>query len=148
MMRRRRFFSEGRMRALASFIIITAILFLIVEGFIFIEKRLRPSIISLAEIKACNLATEAVNKAIIDKVAGDISYQELILIEKDNEGKIVLAQLNMAEANRILSETVITTLDLLNNTEKTTFDIPLGEVLGSYLFATYGPRIPLSLIHI
>ncbi len=52
----------------------------------------------------------------------------------------------MAEANRILSETVITTLDLLNNTEKTTFDIPLGEVLGSYLFATYGPRIPVRLI--
>ena len=146
MFRHRRFLPEGKMRALISFVFITLILFLIIEGFIFVESRLRPNIISIAEVRAENIATETVNQAIMEKIAGDVFYRELILIEKDDNGKIVLAQLNTAEANRIISETVLITLDTLKNVEKIAFDIPLGEVMGSYLLATYGPRIPVRLI--
>lgn len=146
MLQRRRSNSVGRKRALVSFLIIIFIFFLIIQGLILIEKRLRPNILSLAEVKANNIAVEAVNKAIIEKVAGDVSYQDLILIEKDNEGKIVLAQLNTAEANRILSETTLTAVNLLDDIEKSSFDIPLGEASGSYLLASYGPRIPVRMI--
>lgn len=146
MFRRRRFLPEGKLRALFSFVFITLILFLILEGFIFMEKGLRPNIISIAEVRADNIATETVNMAIMEKIAGDVFYRDLILIEKDNKGKIVLAQLNTAEANRIISETVLVTLDTLKNIENMAFDIPLGEAMGSYLLATYGPRIPVRLI--
>ena len=70
---------------------------------------------------------------------------ELILIEKDDNGKIVLPS-STRGSNRIISETVLITLDTLKNVEKIAFDIPLGEVMGSYLLATYGPRIPVRLI--
>lgn len=148
MLNRRHFLKSRKMPAFLSFLFIIIILFLIIEFFLLIERNLRPAILSVAEIKADVLATEAINKSIMDKITAGILYQDLIKIEQDSEGKIVMAQLNTIEVNNIMAETTLATQEALVDIENKPFEIPLGEVFDSYLVATYGPNIPIRLIPI
>ena len=129
-----------------SFILLCLALFLLCRGFWVLEKNLRPAILSVAEVNANILATEAVNRAILEKVAQGILYQDLISISQDENGKIIMAQINTMEINRLMAETTLATQDALKTIEKEALNIPLGAVLDSYLLATYGPEIPIKLI--
>lgn len=129
-----------------SFIILCLLLFFTIEGVLLLERRLRPAIISFAELKADIMATDAVNRAIMEKVARGIFYQDLIAIKQDEQGRIIMAQLNTMEINRLMAETTIATQTALSEINERELRIPLGEVLNNYLLATYGPRIPMRLI--
>ena len=129
-----------------SFVILCLLLFFLLEGVLLLEKRLRPAILSFAEVKADMLATDAVNRAIMEKVARGIFYQDLIAIRQDEQGRIIMAQLNTMEINRLMAETTIATQAALTEIGDEELRIPLGEILNNYLLATYGPRIPMRLI--
>ncbi len=139
---KRRLLSHGAI----SFIVLCLLLFFLIEGVLLLERRLRPAILSFAEVKADMLATDAVNRAIMEKVARGIFYQDLIAIRQDEEGRIIMAQLNTMEINRLMAETTIATQEALSEISVEELRIPLGEILNNYLLATYGPRIPMRLI--
>ncbi len=129
-----------------SFIILCLLLFFLLEGVLLLERRMRPAILSFAEVKADMLATDAVNRAIMEKVARGIFYQDLIAIKQDEQGRIIMAQLNTMEINRLMAETTIATQNALSEICDEELKIPVGEILNNYLLATYGPRIPMRLI--
>ena len=135
-----------RSKGLTSFVIITAILFILMEGFFYVENKLRPVLLTMAEIKANGVAAEAINAAVLTKVAGGVSYKDLIEVEQDDQGKIVLARLNSGEVNRLMAETYSAIKEALGNMSKESFEIPLGEIFDSYIFATYGPPIPVKFV--
>lgn len=134
--------------SLLTFIFLCLLVFLLFRGFWSMEKKLRPAILSIAQIKADLLATDAVNRAILEEVAHGILYQDLISIKQDNSGKIIMAQINTMEINRLMAKTTIATQNALKDIGKEPIKIPLGEVLDSYLLAAYGPDIPVKLIPI
>ncbi len=131
---------------LFSFILLCVIIFLLVEGFIIVEQRLRPAILSIAEIKADVLATETVNEAIRKEIAGGVHYRDLISITQDENGRIVMAQLNTIKVNRLMADTTIAAQEALVAMGEEPFKIPVGEILGSYLLAAYGPELSVRLI--
>ena len=69
----------------------------------------------------------------------------MISISRDENGKIIMAQINTMEVNRLMAETTLAAKTALQNIEKEPVR-SLGEVLDSYLLATYGPEIPIKLI--
>ncbi len=144
---RSRRFGRSRKPGFLSFVVIIVIIFLLVEGVFFLERQLRPSVVAIASVKADILATNAINEAVLEKMTEDTSYKEIIDVEKNNNGDIVMAQLNSMEVNRLLSETTIATQRALKKLEKKEpIKIPIGEAMDNYLLATYGPGIPVRLI--
>lgn len=133
---------------LIYFIILSLFIFMLIEGFFFLERRLRPAIISIAEIQAHARAVEAVNRAIMETITDDYLYQDLISIKQDDHGKIVMAQVNTMEINRFMAKITLTIQDTLTNIMQKPFKIPLGKVFNNYLLATYGPGIPVRLMPI
>ncbi|MGI5876875.1 MAG: sporulation protein YunB [Dethiobacteria bacterium] len=131
---------------LIYFIIISLLVFILMEGFFFLERRLRPVIISIAEVRAHALAIEAVNEAVMDSITDDQIYNELISIKQDEQGKIIMAQINTLEVNRLIARTTIAIQDTLTSLMREPFRLPLGAVFDNYLLATYGPGIPIKLI--
>ncbi len=144
MFRRRRF--ERKLPSFLSFFIIVFILFLIIEIFLYAEKSLRPAILSIAELKADILATEAINRALLDNITSDLVYADLIKVERDESGRIVMANLDGIKINKLLAKTTLATQEALYAMEQEPFEIPLGEAMDSYILATYGPQIPVRLI--
>ncbi len=127
------------------FLLTALILFLFIKLFMSIEGKFRPVIISIAQVKADVLATEAINTAVSEKMTRSIFYKDLVLLDKDREGRIIMAQVNTMEVNRLMAETTIRVQDSLKAITAESIYIPLGQALGSRLLAGYGPRIPVRM---
>ncbi len=146
-MYRRTFFRRGKNYALIRFyLVIILIVLLLFSMFVFVEKQISPSIFAIAEARARILATEAVNKAVRDKIAKNVQYKDLISIHKNSNGQVTLIQVNTIEINRLETET---TLEVVKALQKVTMEggilIPLGMVTGSKILAGFGPPIRISL---
>ncbi len=123
---------------------VLAVLIILIIGLAILEHALRPTIQSIAEAEARWVATDAVNQAIRDKIA-NVDYNQLIIVQKDNTGQIVLMQPNIVRINQLASDITLSTQYALQGLVSERFSIPLGQVLGSQLLANYGPRVPVSI---
>ena len=89
-----------------------------------------------------NVGGEAVNEAIQN---GDISYQQLISLEKDNDGKVTAVHSNMAAFNRLQAQILDIILAKIDQVSARELSIPVGTLTGSALLAGRGPRIHVRM---
>lgn len=133
-------------REATVFFLCALFVFAIIRMFAYFEKSLRPTILSVTAARANIIATEAINNAVTEKVAQGIQYQDLIVLQKNTSGDIVLAQINTAVVNGLMAETTMRVQETLAALGGEKIYIPLGQVMGSYLLANLGPRIPITLL--
>ncbi|MCR3921626.1 MAG: sporulation protein YunB [Firmicutes bacterium] len=127
------------------FLLLALLLFIVIQMFMMLERSLRPTIWAVARVKSHQLATSAMNQAILDNVAHRVSYQDIIHLVTDQNGKIVLAQVNQMEINSIIAETTLYVQQSLKDLSQEKISIPLGQVLGSYLLSNFGPKLPITI---
>ncbi|MDW7675345.1 MAG: sporulation protein YunB [Bacillota bacterium] len=142
MFRRRNRFTL-KFRALFLFIIVG---FFLVGGLLILEFTFKPTITEVASVKAKLLATEAIHKAIYENVVADVNYQDLIIVEKNNNNDITMMQANTLGIRKIQSETILKIQSVLEELSTEGFKIPTGQILGSRLLAAYGPKVNVNLI--
>ena len=108
--------------------------------------RMRPLLESLATTRVSNtvnrIIIEAVNEAI---QAGDVAYEELISVEKDNDGKITAVHSNMVAFNRLQAQILDIILARIDQVSARELSIPVGTLTGSALLAGRGPRISVRM---
>jgi sporulation protein YunB len=118
----------------------------IIGGFLILEFSFKPTITQVAEVKARLLATEAINKAIYESIISQVNYQDLIYIHKNNNNEITTMQVNTFGIRKIQAQTTLEIQRILEELSGEGFKLPIGQVLGSRLLATYGPKISVKLI--
>lgn len=119
---------------------------LIIAFFIFLEINLGPTIKVVAEAKTKLLATKIINEAVYTNVVNKITYQDLMIIHKDNQNRIVLMLPNTIKINQIAAETTLEIEEKLDELKSQGFSIPVGQISGSVLFANTGPPIKIGVI--
>lgn len=140
--RRRRKIPPG---GLLSFVILVFILLLFVEGLLLLERSVRPAILAAAVMECDGIATRAINRILLEEVVPTVDYRELIITEKDKGGKVVMAQINAVEMNRIMALTTVATGDAVTGISESIIEMPLGKITGSHILASRGPKIPIRL---
>jgi len=129
-----------------TFLVIMIIILIIISTIYIVENNLKPTIRAIAYSKA-NLATnEIINRTIYEEVLRDINYHDLIETHKDVDNKITLIQANTIQISRMMALTNLKIKEALNELNEEEFAIPLGQALGSYLFATHGPKIKVKIL--
>ena len=107
---------------------------------------LRAILGSLAVTRVSNMVgrimTEAVSAAID---SGDIQYQDLISLEKNDSGGVAALVSNMAEFNRLQSSITQDILTHLGEMSDTDLTIPIGTLMGSALLAGRGPAFSVRM---
>jgi sporulation protein YunB len=146
MFRVRRFFRTLKPRGLKLYILFFMFCIIFYGVFNFIEYQLTPNIIAIAETQARIIATEAINKAVKDKIAKNVQYKDLISIHKDTSGQITLIQINTVEINRLESETALEVIKVLREVTMDGITLPIGLATGSKILSNYGPVIRVSLL--
>lgn len=131
--------------SLLSFVIPVLVILLLVEGLLLVERKARPAILAAAVMQCDGIATRAINRALLEKVVPDVNYRDLIIVEKDAAGAVVMAQINTIEINRIIAITTLASLEALTGVSEQDLRIPLGIITNSYLLAPYGPKIRVRL---
>ncbi|RKD26085.1 sporulation protein YunB [Caminicella sporogenes DSM 14501] len=134
-----------RKKNVLVFIYIIFILLLIVYGFIIVDKKIKPTVLAIAEVKANEIASRAINESIYSKITDDIRYQDLYFIRTDNEGNVTLMQANTIMMNKLASEVARTVQDTIRNIKSPSIRVPLGNIFGSQLLAQYGPKINIDV---
>ena len=135
---------KGRVRFLAVAVIAVG-----VWGFFSLRSRLRPVVRSLAKTQVINTASDLINDAILRQIMeGQIQYDRIVYFEKDLNGRITALKTNMAEVNRLKTET----LNLINDEIMAQDSEHLGVALGSLIlpefFSGKGPLTPVRIIAI
>ncbi len=117
----------------------------LITAFIYIDREVMPTVQTIGVLKAQELSTRAVNIAVSEVLENGIDYRDLVYIEKDHEGVITMMQANTITMNKIASDIGINIQDHLREMRTSSEGIPLGNVLGTQLFAQYGPRIKVQI---
>ena len=95
---------------------------------------------SVAQSEMEDVASRAIHNAIDDACTRFASYDELVNIHRDLEGRIVSLTLNAPVANRLKSEIAAKTL------ENYQVLVPLGNFFGSEFLSGLGPDIKFRIV--
>ena len=119
---------------------------LVLATAVYATAQLRPLLESMATTRVSNtvnrIVFEAVNEAI---ESGEITYDQLISFEKDNDGTITAVHSNMAACNRLQVEILDIILARIDQVSARELSIPVGSLTGSALLAGRGPRIKVRM---
>ncbi|QIB69966.1 sporulation protein YunB [Aminipila butyrica] len=114
-----------------------------------VVKVVQPSIQSLAEIKAKEMVTYAINEATFQQFFKDSSKaEELLIINTDQEGSIELVQSNTIAMNILAAELGKEIKQRYREMEPTTMKVPLGTILGSQLMSQADLYVDLKVLPI
>lgn len=151
MFRPRRRWKNPLSRTKAFFIALVIFLMMTIQFLVFIEKRLEPTLLILASQKAEQLAKEAITDAVTKRISQQgVDFNQIVKIDKDNEGRIQAYQFNFKEYARIVGETTSRVQNKLQEFEEDKVDrtIPLGLATGNSFLAQMGPNLPVTFVPI
>lgn len=149
MLQRRRWRSRPTVKTSRKKVIWIGLLIFVlfcIQIFIYVERNLRPPLMSLAKVRIKQIATQAINSAIAEHVAGGTKAEQLIDWKLDNNNKITGFMLNYNEHMRITSEAIKTVQGELNNLQSISEHVPIGQAMNSAILASFGPDIPIKLL--
>ena len=139
--------SRKRFRA-GRWLMVVILLSVVGAAFWIVESHLKPTLLAIAEAKATLIATETINNVINEKVSKEINTDKMINVRVDERGRVVLIQPNAMEFNRLAADTTIKVQDGLKAISAEKIYIPIGQVVGSQLMASWGPNIVVTIIPI
>lgn len=115
-------------------------------SFLVVDLRLKGSAVSIARAQAQVAGVRLINQVVNDRIASQVSYNDLVMVHKDDTGRIVLLQPNTIMLNKIMSSTVLEVTKSMGQMQDTTISVPLGQLSGSNLLSGYGPKIKVKVI--
>ncbi len=128
-------------RKMVFVIIFTLLIIFIYISLKLFDKKVFPYVIQLGEIKAKNQTIKIINKNSTKVLSREFKYDEIIKVEKDNEGKIVLIQSDSAKLNKIAAEMADECNKDLDKMSDETIPVPIGWITEKSLLYNVGPKV-------
>ncbi|MGO0123032.1 sporulation protein YunB [Desulfothermobacter acidiphilus] len=114
---------------------------------VFLDRNLLPTVNALAEARATQTAVERINRVIRARIREEnLRYQDFVIVHKDNEGRVALLQADAVRVSALAADLAVTVEEALAQLQEESFSIPMGQVLGSQLLASYGPNIRVHIL--
>lgn len=139
----------GRKRSSRRAATVLVLSVLVFGSLIWLTVSARPLIRQLAKASVENMGQNIINDAVEQQLAqGQIDYEHIIFLEKDVNGNITALKTNMAEVNRLKTQTLAIADTMLLDLNVMEIGLPLGSVFLPALFAGSGPRLPVKVLYI
>jgi sporulation protein YunB len=117
--------------------------------YIWTDSKISPIVAQMAVTRVHYLAGQSVNEAINDvMVQKALDYGDLILFERDVEGRVSAIKTNVTGINKLKTDVSRQVLDRIENIEKSELSIPFGSIFRNDLLMARGPRVQVRLIPI
>lgn len=121
----------------------------LIWSFLGLRSRLWPVVRSLARTQVTNTASDLINDAILEQIMdGQIQYDRIVYFEKDLNGRITALKTNMAEVNRLKTETLNLINDEILAQDTENLGVSLGSLILPEFFSGKGPSIPVRILAI
>ncbi len=103
---------------------------------------------SIAEANMRSITTVAVNDAIYYTLSDGIRYEDLVNVERGEDGEIRSISSNSFQINRIARDAAYMSQQNLQEMSEGGIDVPLGAFTGIEAWAGFGPKINIQIIPI
>lgn len=122
------------------------VLLLVLAMALMMERNLTQVMLDMAYARAYSLAVETINQSVWDVMQGGVTYDELIITQRDDEGKVTMLHANTVRMNELATKTALMAEAELGLAENQQIEIPLGAALGIRFLAGTGPRVPIQIL--
>ena len=95
-----------------------------------------------------SITTVAVNDAIYYTLSDNLRYEDLVNVERDEEGNIVAITSNALQINRIARDAAYMSQQNLDKMSEAGIEVPLGALTGVEAWAGFGPKMNIKIIPI
>lgn len=112
---------------------------------VFFDKRVLPSVVEISKIMAKTQTLNIINEKSMDILNKDFQYDEMIKIQKDDEGNINLIQADTVKLNYISAKLSNECNAALENMKDNTIEVPLGWTSNRSVFYRLGPNIKMHI---
>ena len=134
-------------RVKRKLIIFLVVLFLIfISLLLYLNYVVNPVIISTSSAKVRSLSQRAVENAVKQVINSSVVYDTLVMITRDNNGKIVTISSNSATINMLALELSDKAQSALSQMGAT--GIPIGSFSGMPIFTGRGPTVNIKMLPI
>ena len=131
-------------RWLSIFIVIS----LIIGAFLYYKNVVCDLIFRICSDYAYSYSTEAVNEAVLASLSDKTKYSELIIVEKNNAGDVILMTANSHKINLINKEVSESTAKVLKTKLKKGIPVPILAFTGIDFLSGYGNNLYIKTISI
>ena len=120
---------------------------LVLGAAVLLRTRINPLTKELAQAKISDAASNVINRAVNQQIQqGDIRYEDMVELQRDNSGAITALTTNMQEMNRLKTQLLEILDDDIYDIEDDEISIPMGNLTGIQLLSGRGPSIPVKII--
>jgi len=128
---------------------LAAVLLICLALAVYMNMRVGPLVRQLAEATVSNRASSIVNDAIEKQMADDsIDYHNIVFLEKDINGNITALKTNIAQINRLKTQTLAAVDRLLLDLDISQIGLPLGSLILPEFFSGTGPVLPVRVVSV
>ncbi|MCD9023901.1 sporulation protein YunB [Cohnella silvisoli] len=125
-------------------ITIVLLLFLIIQGTLFLDRELRQPLMFLAKIRVTQMATEAINTAITGEIAQTANTDKLIQWKTNPDGRVTGFLIDYKEQMGLTAKTIEVVNRVLKQHEDVPERIPIGHALNSPFLSSIGPKVSVT----
>ncbi|MXQ55515.1 sporulation protein YunB [Shimazuella alba] len=110
-----------------------------------VDRNVHPILVQIAKTEAKRLAQEAIVEGIEEQVKMGNQLNQVMSIQKDDQGNISFIQINPQVQAKIYQNTTNKIQESLKHLKDKPIEISLGQALDSNIFANYGPPLSVNL---
>lgn len=123
------------------------LMLLVIGAAVLLRTRINPLTKELAQAKISDAASNVINRAVNQQIQqGDIRYEDMVELQRDNSGAITALTTNMQEMNRLKTQLLEILDDDIYSIEDDEISIPVGNLTGIQLLSGRGPSIPVKIV--
>lgn len=140
-----KFLGVCKIKLKIKIIVIVIILLTAINVFLYqFNEIISPQIVTFSSARVKERTTNIINRCILEEFNKNFHYDDVVKIEKDNEGNITMIKADTLEMNRIACEFAINTQNQLRKEKETEIKIPVGYFFKNNLIANYGPKVSVK----
>ena len=109
------------------------------------DKLVTPIILSVADGEMRAKALEIINNCIIEQYSNDFKYDDVIKVEKDDLGNIVMLKADTLILNKIAVNVSMQAQSKLKALGNLGIKIPIGYIFRNNFLSFIGPSIPIKM---
>lgn len=128
--------------------ILTVCVCCILASFLILDSRAKPFVYELAVNKAKAISVSVIEDSVKTVLQNEnVSYDDLVILDKTEQGNVTSIRTNMVKTNILKADISSMIVSRLEEVREYDMEIPLGALMGSELFSSWGPNItiPISL---
>ena len=130
---------------IASFVLILLLILSILIVLNTYWKSTLPTLLDITQAKISAQTVLVINQAVTTSFQDTDVFGDLISIQRDNDGNIILLTANSLQANKLARQMAIVSQQRLDQLAKEQIEVPFGTISGIPLFSDMGPEITITV---